>query len=124
MQRQSKTKGLIREREHRNEDPGRVEILNRLTKLALLPAKDIPTLFDEIKKDAEIKYPNDEKVRAFFAYVEEEWISDPEKFSVYGYEERTNNKMESYHCHLHDELGTTPPSEKLLRKLIIFISTS
>ncbi|XP_043468217.1 uncharacterized protein LOC122502303 [Leptopilina heterotoma] len=91
--------------------------LRQIMALALLPYEEINPTYNELKNSKSAACRR--RLREFFNYFERQWLRRvrPEGFSVYGFQDRTNNVLESYHKTLLTVFGKKPSIWNFTKKL-------
>ncbi|KAJ8665880.1 hypothetical protein QAD02_007542 [Eretmocerus hayati] len=104
-------------RSNRTKQPEKHLILRRFMALALLPSDKIQDALDFIIDDC--KYYHGDYFDRFIKYFNDEYMKvvTAKGFSVYGENDKTNNKIESFNSYLLRLIGKKPLPNKFIRCL-------
>lgn len=123
-------KGFCRMKNNKKYRPEHHFIVRQLMALALIPASEVKRQYHRIRVEAMAFFEGtqyEKNFRKFFMYYEREWLDGVYKireWCVYGFQERTNNFLESYHRILQQVLGLRPSSCNFIRGMISLLDTS
>lgn len=117
-------KGFCRIKNNKKTRPEHHFIVRQLMALAIIPESEIKQQYSRIKAETMTFFggtAHEIHAKKLFKYYEREWLDGIYKIKewcVYGFKERTNNFLESYHKSLQDVLGLRPTSCNFIRGMI------
>lgn len=123
-------KGFCRIKNNKKHRPEHHFIVRQLMALALIPESGVKQQYYRIRAEAMTFFEGtayEGNTRKFLKYYEREWLDgiySIKEWCVFGFQERTNNFLESYHKILQEVLGLRPTSCNFIRGMISLLDSS